>query len=65
MEVSHGFISVCIFTIFVVPRAVNKYEARVMNHIFCKLGVVLRVLAFANAIDLCFAQSLLIVAPYG
>lgn len=45
------FFSICIFAIFVVPRAVKKYEAGIMNHIFCKQSAVIGALAFAYAID--------------
>lgn len=46
------FFSVYIFIIFVVPRAVTKYETGIMNCIFCKQGAVICALASANAIDL-------------
>lgn len=51
MEICHFFFPVYIFAIFVVPRAVKKYEARITNHIFCKQSVVIGALAFAYAID--------------
>lgn len=43
---------VCVFAVFVVPRAVDNFEAGITNLIFCKEGAVIWALAFANAIDL-------------
>lgn len=37
---------------FVVPRTVTKYEARIMDFIFCKQGFVVWAWTFANLMDL-------------
>lgn len=40
------------FWCFIVPRAVNKYEARIMDCIFCEQGFVVWALTFASSMDL-------------